>query len=241
MASENDHVEVPTLGGTLNYLALLVSLLFVLTVVPLFEEHVFESLLMKLGVTGVLVFGIITSSNKRGVLIPALTFMAIALALNWTALFIDHPTLFVTSCVVQGLFFGMTAVLILVGVIRRHLASVQSVFGAISAFLLLGLAWSMLYWALERIDDESLNIAHRTTINHTVSGGSDITAFSQMIYFSFVTMSTLGYGDITPETPLARTLTWTQSVTGQFYLAVMVAWLINAIPRQPRTTKTQAA
>jgi hypothetical protein len=41
-------------------------------------------------------------------------------------------------------------------------------------------------------------------------------AFSQLVYFSFVTMSTLGYGDILPETPLAQTLTWTQSVTGQF-------------------------
>ena len=56
------------------------------------------------------------------------------------------------------------------------------------------------------------------------------TSFSQVIYFSFVTMSTLGYGDIVPCVPLALTLTWTQSVIGQFYLAVLVARLVGVLP-----------
>ena len=56
-------------------------------------------------------------------------------------------------------------------------------------------------------------------------------SFSQVVYFSFVTMSTLGYGDIVPETPLAQTLAWMQSVLGQFFLAVLVAWLVSALPR----------
>jgi len=43
-------------------------------------------------------------------------------------------------------------------------------------------------------------------------------------------MSTLGYGDIVPETPPAQTLTWMQSVMGQFYLAVLVAWIVSVVP-----------
>ena len=62
-----------------------------------------------------------------------------------------------------------------------------------------------------------------------MDGKESFPAFSEMIYFSFVTMSTLGYGDIHPRTPGARTLAWMQSVLGQFYLAVLVAWIVNSI------------
>jgi hypothetical protein len=46
-------------------------------------------------------------------------------------------------------------------------------------------------------------------------------------YFSFVTLATVGYGDVTPTTPLARTLAWVEAITGQFYLAILVAGLVG--------------
>jgi len=46
-------------------------------------------------------------------------------------------------------------------------------------------------------------------------------------YFSFITLATVGYGDVTPATPLARALAWMEAVTGQFYLAVLVAGLVG--------------
>ncbi|MCR4415511.1 MAG: potassium channel family protein, partial [Thermoguttaceae bacterium] len=46
-------------------------------------------------------------------------------------------------------------------------------------------------------------------------------------YFSFITLATVGYGDVTPTTSLARTLAWTEAITGQFYLAVLVAGLVG--------------
>jgi len=45
--------------------------------------------------------------------------------------------------------------------------------------------------------------------------------------FSFITLATVGYGDVTPATPLARTLAWTEAVTGQLYLAILVAGLVG--------------
>ena len=59
---------------------------------------------------------------------------------------------------------------------------------------------------------------------------------SEFIYFSFVTMATLGYGDITPLGRVPRTLAWIQSVTGQFYVAVVIAWLVSALPRPGNDT-----
>ena len=50
-----------------------------------------------------------------------------------------------------------------------------------------------------------------------------------LTYFSFVTLTTVGYGDISPVSPAARTLAWTEAVTGQFYLAVIVAGLVSVL------------
>ena len=50
-----------------------------------------------------------------------------------------------------------------------------------------------------------------------------------LTYFSFVTLTTVGYGDISPVSPAARTLAWVEAVTGQFYLAVIVAGLVSVL------------
>ena len=65
--------------------------------------------------------------------------------------------------------------------------------------------------------------------SQAAGGNQPLPAYSDMVYFSFVTMSTLGYGDIRPQTPAAKTLAWMQAVLGQFYLAVLVAWIVNSI------------
>ena len=238
MSDHTDQAMMASSGRTLNFLALLASLLFVLAFVPVFEPHRFGNLLLKLGFTAILVFSVFASVQKRTVLIPMLAVMSAGLAISWVAFFIDNSTLFVVSCFLLSFVFLMTAIAILANVLRRHFATVQSIFGAICTYLLLGLAWALLYWATERIEDESLRFVGRAP---AASGVRDVAPFSQLIYFSFVTMSTLGYGDITPETPAARTLTWMQSVTGQFYLAVLVAWLVSAIPKQPMIEGRQTA
>ena len=122
------------------------------------------------------------------------------------------------------------AVMILIAVMKRHLATVHSIFGAISAYLLLGLAWAVLYWGLSHVDHTALDLAKHITTTSNVRRGSEVAEFSQFVYYSSVTMSTLGYGDITPRSSVAQTLAWMQSVTGQFYMAVLVAWMVSEIP-----------
>ena len=51
--------------------------------------------------------------------------------------------------------------------------------------------------------------------------------FSELMYFSFVTITTLGYGDLIPVKPLARTVAFLEAIIGQFYVAVLVAWLVG--------------
>jgi voltage-gated potassium channel Kch len=89
-------------------------------------------------------------------------------------------------------------------------------------YLLIGLAWSYAFTLLHTFSPTSFEgIADATTAAHA-------TAF-QFIYYSFVTLTTLGYGEITPASPVAQTLAYLEAVTGQFYLTILVAALVGML------------
>jgi hypothetical protein len=94
----------------------------------------------------------------------------------------------------------------------------EHIYAALSAYLLAGVSLGILYWALEQAWPGSLNYGGSVVKNFTEADG---------IYFSFVTLATLGYGDFVPKTEVARGLTVLEAVTGQLYLAVMVARLVS--------------
>ena len=207
---------------------LLLSLVFLLLVVPVFEKGVLGRGLMQAGLTAVLITAAVASRRRRAVFYAVLFVVAVAAPLGWSAEYLGYPKLVIASYLLKAAFFVSMAGLILVAVIRRYMTSFHSIFGAVCSYLLLGLAWSMLYLGLLEIDENTFKGFSGLAANQ------EVTKLSEMIYFSFVTMSTLGYGDITPQTSVARTLSWMQSVTGQFYIAVLVAWMVTEIPRRRR-------
>jgi hypothetical protein len=97
--------------------------------------------------------------------------------------------------------------------------NVNRLVGAICVFLLLGILWAFAYSMLEIAVPGSFS---------GLAPGHDPRSDSSWIYFSFVTLTTLGYGDITPESAVARTLAYIQAVVGLFYMAVLVAGLVSA-------------
>ena len=97
--------------------------------------------------------------------------------------------------------------------------NVNRLVGAICVFLLLGLIWSLAYALVELIAPGSFK---------GFSSGRGPGEDSSWQYFSFVTLTTLGYGDITPVSATARSLAFLQAVAGQFYVAVLVAGLVSA-------------
>jgi len=214
-----------------NLLLLLLSLLFALLVAPVMEQVFDSRVVIYAGGTVVLVFGVFVNRRRNRLFLPCLAVAILAVSTLWSTLVVDYPLLFVTSKTLAAAFYATIACILTIRILKKHLATMQSVFGAVCVYLLLGLSWAQLYWATERMDGRSLSSTQREAEE---GAGDDraIAPYSRVVYFSFVTMSTLGYGDIVPETPLARTLTWMQSVMGQFYLAVLVAWIVSAVPRR---------
>ncbi len=97
--------------------------------------------------------------------------------------------------------------------------SANRLVGAISIYLMLGVLWALAYTETELAVPGSFS---------GVAAGADQTWDSDWLYFSFVTMTTLGYGDLLPVSAPARILAYMQAVFGQFYIAILVAGLVGA-------------
>ncbi len=97
--------------------------------------------------------------------------------------------------------------------------SPNRIVGAVCVYLLLGVMWSIAYTVLEFLQPDSFK-----GLTELVSPASNL----DWIYFSFVTITTLGYGYITPLTQTARSLAVAEAIVGQFYIAVLVAGLVSA-------------
>jgi hypothetical protein len=90
--------------------------------------------------------------------------------------------------------------------------------GAVALYLLLGLIWAMLYVIIDEINPGTFN---------GIEPGHWTRNLADFTYFSFVALSTLGFGDISPTYPVARFLVYMEALIGQFYLAILVASLVG--------------
>jgi hypothetical protein len=124
--------------------------------------------------------------------------------------------------------FGITAALIvyciycvLKYVLQARRISRDQVFAGISIYLMLGLAFGCLYYVLGARDGSSFAV-----------GGAKVEdgRTPDLMYFSFITLATLGYGDITPVTKSARTLAELEALAGSLYMAVFMARLVSLVP-----------
>ncbi len=92
--------------------------------------------------------------------------------------------------------------------------------GAVAVYLLLGLLWALFYGIIAATIPGSFTGIERFSM-------AESGAQMDFIYFSFVTLTTLGYGDISPVAPIAKTLAWLEAVFGQLFLAVTIARLVS--------------
>jgi voltage-gated potassium channel len=129
----------------------------------------------------------------------------------------------------KGLDFTLMAILLTFTVISASLAtthlfgddrvSANRLMGGICIYLLIGLTWSVLYSALMLMDPTSF-------AGFSVTG--EESTYWEMTYFSFVTLTTLGYGDITPVTSGAKALAYSEAVAGELYIAVLIGALVGS-------------
>jgi voltage-gated potassium channel Kch len=116
-------------------------------------------------------------------------------------------------------FFVSAAWLVGKKVLLTGYVDLNIITGSVALYLILGFIWAILYTFLIQLSPEAIR---------GVEPENWIYSLSTMTYFSFVTLTTLGYGDISPVTPIAKVLVILEAVTGMFYFAIIVASLIGA-------------
>jgi len=111
---------------------------------------------------------------------------------------------------------------LLSGVLKQREITSETISMSISVYLLLGLTWGLFYIVLHHMQPLAFSLGSFPT---PISGEQQV--FPVLIYFSLTTLSTIGFGDITPVSLQARYAAVAEGITGQFYLAVLVARLVG--------------
>jgi hypothetical protein len=132
--------------------------------------------------------------------------------------------------VCEGLFLFGAATIIVRTLFNTRPLTLDSIFGAVCGYLFLGVAWAVFYSIIEGLRPGSFRISEALA----ATSGSPHAMPHVLTYYSFVTLATVGYGDVTPTTSTTCTLAWMEAITGQFYLAVIVAGLVSMLLSRSR-------
>ena len=194
--------------GLSVFLGLLVVFLFVLP--PLVEpEGSGRGLVVDVGLSVLLLAGVAAASTLPAVRTVLFVLVVGALVVRWGP-FSAPATAAAALVTVVAMAF-----VVLAQAFRAGPVNVHRIQGAVAGYLLLGLAWALAYEAVALVASGAF------------SAGSQAGAVrGRFIYFSFVTLTTVGYGDVTPVHPVARSLAVAEALTGQLYPAILLARLV---------------
>ncbi len=208
-----------------RYMVLFYSLLLTMVTVPASGVLGIDPVFIDLFLAANLLIAVIPLETRRARRVLFFILMILSAA-RIARIRIHDPTLF-------GVTLGMWTIVGLLaaaGALRfamyARFVDIEHLYAALSAYLLAGIFLGHFYWVLEQIWPGSF------------AGTGDFSRMSA-IYFSFVTLATLGYGDIVPRTDVARGLAIVEGVGGQLFLAVLVARLVSLYTRDDAPSQDQ--
>jgi voltage-gated potassium channel len=211
-----------------RFLGLLIFIIAMLIVGPLFEEFVKIRIIMDILWSAIFVSAIYAVSQKKHHILIGVMLALPMLASVWAKYFVQYKALIAVGSLCGAAFFLFAIIQMLIFIYSHKEVTRDLIIGAAVVYLFMALMWTFIFVAVETLHPGSFNIPE----------GQNIEASRQFVYYSFVTLTTLGYGDITPATSMARSLCILEAVIGQLYLVVQVAWLVGVHVSQSMLKKT---
>ena len=201
-----------------------VQLLIVLgvffTAAPFVEEIKGGELIVSLLFSLVLVSAVLAVAASKRVLVIAIVLAVSGIAGRWINHFrpdLIPPAVFLIAAL---LLIAFVIAHLLGFILRARVVTTEVLCASISAYLMLGLIWALAYWLVDRLTPGGAFSFNTNAGTRSING---FTGF----YFSFITLSTVGYGDITPVSRMARWLAAMEAMTGLLYVAVLIARLVS--------------
>jgi hypothetical protein len=181
---------------------------------------------------------LLVQRRRRNIIAWALAVPAIAQ--RFVIPFVPSHSLYLSGAILWLLLFGYITWNELRAVLRQREVTREVISMSISTYLLMGLTWGLFYLVLHDLQPNAFSFG-------TPPPAPEQQSIPVLIYFSLTTLSTIGFGDITPVTLQARYAAVAEGITGQFYLAILVARLVgmqmsqSALqPTEPKTHDSKA-
>ena len=202
-----------------GYTVLLVTLMMLMVLGPVGRQFGLGDFTNTILVSMVLLSGLYAVSRRKGMIGVVALFGLAAFMVHWLVFVNVWDKLALFGAEITGmLFFGLIGFMLLQDILsRRGNVSWSLINGALSVYLIMGIVFAFAYSFLYTITPDAFSGADKI----------DGPGFQNFIYLSYVTLTTLGFGDITPTRPIASSLITLEAVVGQIYLTVLVARLVG--------------
>jgi energy-converting hydrogenase Eha subunit E len=202
-----------------RFVVVLGCLLLILVLAPAIQQQEHPGMARMLGGLGLFVpILAMAAAEEKGRSRRVAIGLAIACALTSADILVGFshlpPQIGIGVCLI---FLAYTTFRLLMGVVRSRTVTVDVIAGALSSYLMVGLTWTFAYGLLETVRPGSI---------HGISEGSAFLDFPTLLYFSYITLLSIGYGDITPLTAAARMLTVLEGLLGMTFTTIIMAVLV---------------
>ncbi len=205
-----------------RYGSLLMALLFLILLQPTVDTAIGKGLIEALFIA-ILIAGLRAIGVNKGLFRFEVVLLTASLALNIAGAIPGYETLFFVGIAGRTLFMILVTLTILSDLFRSQEVSGDSLAGAVCIYLLIGLIWGYFFLLIEILVPGSFSF---TQGNQAMAIWLS-KEFYPFFYYSLITMTTVGFGDMLPLTTAARTLTTLEAIIGQVYLTILVARLVG--------------
>jgi hypothetical protein len=200
-----------------RFLLLIVFVVALIVLGPFLEGFIGLRFFMELFFSIIFAATIYAASQKRYHIIIAVILLIPTLLAVWTEDVPVNNTLLTIGYICGLMVFAFAVISILIYIFSEQVVTRQTISAAVVVYLLLALMWTFIYRLIENLYPASFAVAQSKLLD----------AENIYLYFSLVTITTLGYGDITPVGRQAASLAVLEAITGQIYLVVVVAWFVG--------------
>lgn len=201
-----------------RFVLLLVSILVELMVAPLFVGSEFVLHAAQFLASLVMVAALWAADARA----TSIILFVPTVTLHLLSVYWGGTSLAAMAIALRAVFFGYTTGLIVWRTLRHSEVTIDTLAGAACAYTLLAVVWGNFYMLLELLQPGSFHIP-----TDWLMGGAHGNPGPALAYFSFITLTTVGYGDITPVGPGAGGLVAAEAIVGQLYLAITIARLVG--------------